>query len=63
MYHAEVGFNQLKCDATVLLNTQDNRNAILLMNFNIPSSLLDENQTAPLNTTLEEIVQFISKKF
>lgn len=60
MYHAEAGFDRLKCDVTVLLNSQDNTSAILLMNFNLPNTTVVDNANRELPQRLEEIVAFLN---
>ena len=62
MHHAEVGFNQLKCDITLLPNSQDGTHSILLINFNLPKLVVEDRQT-DLPQRLGQIVNFLTENF
>jgi hypothetical protein len=60
MYHGAVGFDQLKCDSTVLQNSQDGTRVILLLNFNLPKAVVEEREEE-LPRRLTEIKQFLTQ--
>ena len=62
MHHAEVGFDQLKCDITLLPNSQDGTRAILLINFNLPKLVVEDRQVE-LPQRLGQIVNFLTEHF
>ena len=62
MNHAEVGFDQLKCDITLLPNSQDGTRSILLINFNLPKVVVEDRQTE-LPQRLGQIVNFLRDNF
>ena len=62
MHHAEVGFDQLKCDITLLPNSQDGTRAILLINFNLPKLVVEDRQVE-LPHRLGQIVNFLTEHF
>ena len=63
MYHAEVGYNVLKCDATALPNSQQLSSAIVLLNFNLPKVEVEDNRDTQLKQRLKEIEVFLVKNF
>lgn len=62
MNHAAIGFETLKCDSTVIQNSQDGRNVILLLNFNLPSATVEEREVE-LPLRLTQIKNFWEKHF
>jgi hypothetical protein len=62
MNHAEVGFDQLKCDITLLPNSQDGTRSILLLNFNLPKVVVEDRQVE-LPQRLGQIVNFLRDNF
>ena len=62
MYHSGVGFDTLKCDSTVIQNSQDGRNVILLLNFNLPRATVQEREVE-LPLRLTQIQLFWEKHF
>ena len=62
MYHAAIGFDTLKCDSTVIQNSQDGRNVILLLNFNLPRATVEERDVE-LPLRLTQIQNFWEKHF
>ena len=57
-----VGYDRLKCDVTALSNDRDGRHVILLLNFNLPKSVLDDRE-GELPRRLGEIVTFLTSNF
>jgi hypothetical protein len=62
MNHTTAGFDTLKCDSTVLQNSRDGRNVILLLNFNLPRATVEEREE-DLPLRLTQIQQFWEKHF
>ena len=62
MYHNAAGYETLKCDSTVIQNSQDGRNVILLLNFNLPRATVDQREVE-LPLRLTQIKNFWEKHF
>lgn len=62
MNHTGVGFDQLKCDITLLPNSQDGTRVILLINFNLPKLVVEDRQVE-LPHRLEQIANFLTAHF
>ena len=63
MYHADAGYNLLKCDITALTNSQQMSSAIVLLNFNLPRIVVEDNRDTELKQRLEEIKLFLLENF
>ena len=62
MYHSNAGYNTLKCDITALPNSQELSRAIVLLNFNLPKTVIDNRETE-LKDRLKQIEIFLMKHF
>ena len=70
MNHVQASFNILKCDVTTVLDVDDGREVIVLLNFNLPkyTVLQDVNdnqdiQSLNLPHTLSQVEKFLSQHF
>ena len=63
MYHADAGYNVLKCDVTALPNSQQLSTAILILNFNLPKNVIEDNRNIELKQRLDEIKLYLLLNF
>ena len=70
MNHVQASFNILKCDVTTVLDADNGREVIVLLNFNLPkyTVLQDVNdnqdiQSSDLPHTLSQVEKFLSQHF